>query len=379
MREIKVSELKPGIRFTQPVYLDEKNLFLPKDIPLKKKDIEKLIKWGISEVFSDGEILDPENASDILLMISSFQTDFQKEIYELLKSNIAKTAKIFDKIAKIERVEREEIDTVVDSLVKVIDVYKRDVIHFVLYSGIQSYDLPANAVSIALISLLLADTMDYPRHKKIALATGALLHDVGMYRVPGTILSKDSSLSDVEYKQMKAHTVYSYRIIRNELSYSEDVALVALQHHERWDGNGYPRNLESASISEYARIVSIADAFQAMISERPYRSPLTGYSAMRTILGDNGRRFDPDIVKEFIKTMGIYPLGSIVLLNNGAVGVVVDTSTESPLRPELRILIDENGKDFLSNNGPVLNLQKSKSVFIVKVVEPSEIRSKLPA
>ena len=127
----------------------------------------------------------------------------------------------------------------------------------------------------------------------------------------------------IELHLMRKHPVLAYRIIHNELGYPEEVALVALQHHERWDGRGYPKSLVGDEISPFARIVSVADAFQAMVSDRPYRSPLTGYTAMRSILSENGKRFDPEILKAFIRTVGIYPLGSLVVLDNGAVGVVV--------------------------------------------------------
>jgi hypothetical protein len=100
---------------------------------------------------------------------------------------------------------------------------------------------------------------------------------------------------------------------------------------------------------------------------------MIGYRAMRTILGDNGRRFDPEVLKVFIRTMGIYPLGSIVLLNNAAVGRVVVVNSQSPLRPSVKIMIDETGAELPNDSGEVIDLSKEKRLFIAQAVDPKEI------
>ncbi|AEJ61358.1 metal dependent phosphohydrolase [Spirochaeta thermophila DSM 6578] len=379
MKVIAINELKPGIRFTSPVYLDKekKSLFLPADVPLKGKDLQKLIKWNIEEVYSEGEAIDPDNTRDLMLFLSSFHTPHQKELYERLKGVIGETKEVFDRIAEMSSVQRDHIDRIVDGLVSIVERFGQEVLHFVLYSGVDVYDLPANGVCITLLSLLLAETLQVPRHRRLSLGTGALLHDVGMLRIPEHILHKDSSLTETELHLMRTHPVHAYRIIHNELGYPEEVALVALQHHERWDGRGYPKSLVGDEISPFARIVSVADAFQAMVSDRPYRSPLTGYTAMRSILSENGKRFDPEILKAFIRTVGIYPLGSLVVLNNGAVGVVVETNPRAPLRPRLRLLVSAEGRELGGRDEAACDLEKNRSLFIVKAVEPQEIKSRL--
>jgi HD-GYP domain-containing protein (c-di-GMP phosphodiesterase class II) len=154
------------------------------------------------------------------------------------------------------------------------------------------------------------------------------------------------------------------------------VGLIVLQHHERWDGEGYPRHLSGADIDIGARIVSVSDAFEAMVSQKPYRNSMMGYQAMKNLLSDNLRRFDPDVIKAFIQTMGIYPIGSIILLNNGAMARVVDVQGTAPLRPKIKILIDEFGKVFKQDEGDDIDLLVEKSLFIAKAVDPKEAASK---
>jgi HD-GYP domain-containing protein (c-di-GMP phosphodiesterase class II) len=168
------------------------------------------------------------------------------------------------------------------------------------------------------------------------------------------------------------HPVYSYKVITKEMKYPEDIGAIVLQHHERWDGHGYPQRLSAENISITARIVTVADAFDAMVSARPYRSPMIGYVAMKNILSDNSRRFDPQILKVFIKSMGIYPIGSIVLLNDSSIGRVVSTHPEAPLRPKLQIIIDRHGKEY-PRNGKVVDLSEVKSLFIARAVDPNDL------
>ena len=103
---------------------------------------------------------------------------------------------------------------------------------------------------------------------------------------------------------------------------------------------------------------------------------MMGYQAMKNLLSDNLRRFDPDIIKAFIQTMGIYPIGSIILLNNGALARVVEVQASAPLRPTIRILIDEFGKVFKQDEGDIIDLLTEKGLFIAKAVDPKELARK---
>jgi HD-GYP domain-containing protein (c-di-GMP phosphodiesterase class II) len=149
------------------------------------------------------------------------------------------------------------------------------------------------------------------------------------------------------------------------------VALVALQHHEHWDGKGYPRRLKGEEISQASRIVTVADAYEAMVGERPYRNSMIGYTAMKGILSDNGKHFDPQVLKVFLESMGVFPIGSIVQLNNASIGRVVENNPSAPLRPRLETLIDERGNRVEGEE--TVDLLQKKNLFIVKAVDPKTI------
>jgi hypothetical protein len=113
-----------------------------------------------------------------------------------------------------------------------------------------------------------------------------------------------------------------------------------------------------------------------MVSRKPYRNSMVGYQAMKNLLSDNSRRFDPDVLKAFIQTMGIYPIGSIILHNNGALARVIEVQSDAPLRPRIRVLADEFGKVYKQDEGDVIDLLMEKSLFIAKALDPRELARK---
>jgi len=118
--------------------------------------------------------------------------------------------------------------------------------------------------------------------------------------------------------------------------------------------------------------VSVADAFEAMVSKKSYRNSLVGYQAIKNLLADNSRRFDPAVIKAFTKIMGIYPIGSIVRLNNGSVARITSVHIEAPLRPVVQMLMDENGHTINSRNLTSIDLLEEKKLFIKEAIDPEE-------
>ncbi|GAB1457784.1 hypothetical protein MASR2M48_30920 [Spirochaetota bacterium] len=296
-----------------------------------------------------------------------------KALFVAYTGMIDRLKTLMDSIAASERVEPKNIDKLSQDLVQMVREKESAVVSAILSANVKGYDLAAAGVNCAILSVVVGHNMRLPPHRLIHLASGALLHDVGMLRVPEDIIKKKASLSPEEAQKMRAHPLLSYRIIIRELQYPDDVGLVGLQHHERWDGEGYPRKTVGQDIDLLARIVSVADAFEAMVSQKPYRNSMIGYIAIKNLLSDNSRRFDPDVLKAFVRSMGIYPIGSIVVLNNAAVSKVIDTHADAPLRPKLQILVDEFGKHYKDNSGDTIDLLAEKSLFIARAVDPREL------
>lgn len=378
MNSYPVASLKPGMKFDAPVYIDNETLFLPEMVAIKERDLTRLQQWQISEVKSAGAPIDPtadpEGAAGSNFLNAIFRSPEYRKVIASYSDLTHRMEEVHKTIHNRLPISTDDIDAVVAGLNGELAHRSDELIQYILYGLHGESTHLQNALNCTVLSILLAREMGIVEHKIVELATAALMHDIGMLRLPDEIVSKSGKLTGEELQQVKTHPIYSYKILVRELGYPDGIGQAALQHQERWDGAGYPKGLKGDQIVLHARIIAIADAFEAMISRRPYRDPMIGYRAMRTILSDNGRRFDPDILKVFIQTMGLYPLGSVVLLNNAAVGRVVAVNKGAPLRPVVKLMIDETGAEKSYDDGEMVDLSTTRQMFIVRAVDPKDVR-----
>lgn len=169
-----------------------------------------------------------------------------------------------------------------------------------------------------------------------------LLHDVGKMRVPAHILNKREPLTDKEFNIIKAHAVHGRNLLMSSPGVPNATVDVAYSHHERVDGTGYPRKLSAAGISDFARIICIVDAYDAMTADRCYSRAIASTEALKRIFQHRGTQFDERLALEFIKCIGLYPPGSIVELVDGLVGIVLETNHRYRHLPKIIVVKDLN-------------------------------------
>ena len=377
MNIIKIEDLKEGMRFSEPVYLEEDSLFVPAEVAIKTKDIDRLKKWGIDEVITEGHKINDDflqqGDSGVLHGILSAGAD--TEVLKIYTFAVSRLETLFNAIrVGEEKIDKEEIDTIIGKVLPAIREKKEEMLSFIILSGQNESSLPVSSVNCMILSVIIGLEIKLPAPKLFNLSVAALLHDIGMMKIPDVIIKKKGNLEEQERKLLNTHPLYSYKIITENLKYPKEIGSVASQHHERWDGLGYPGQISGKEIHLYSRIITVADAFEAMVSKRPYRNSMIGYQAMRQLLNDNSRRFDSNVLKVFIKTMGIYPVGSIVLLNDSSIGRVTGVHPDAPLRPRLRIVIDKEGNK-VSGKGVEIDLLQIKDLFIAKAINPEDLES----
>jgi HD-GYP domain-containing protein (c-di-GMP phosphodiesterase class II) len=374
MKAIKTSDLRDGMRFDRPVYMDGDNVFVPPGIPIRQKDIDRLVRWEIESVKTDGTlVVDSPRSADPALDLSGFR-DFpagDKGNLDAYLRAIDEYEHIATSVVSGDEIDRSKVDSTVNLLLEKVKDGRNEMIQLILMGGRIERKIAAGVINTTILSAIMGSVLKFTSHRLIQLATAALLHDTGMVKVPKSILKKKEKLSPEEMNQIRTHPIHSYRVITKDLKYPEEIGIIALQHHERWDGQGYPRKLRGEDINLAARILAVADAYVSMINNRPHRNSMIGYSAMKSLLNDNGRHFDPKILKVFLESMGIYPIGSIVQLNNSAIGRVVQTHSEAPLRPAVELIIDEYGNKL--GEREVVDLLTKKTLFIVKAVDPKSL------
>ncbi|MBW4934753.1 HD-GYP domain-containing protein [Marinobacter sp. F4206] len=167
---------------------------------------------------------------------------------------------------------------------------------------------------------------------------GALLHDLGKILTPDEILNKPGRLSAEEFEVMKLHARHSRDILSTTEGIGELAVITAAQHHERLDGSGYPEGLRGDEISVYGRMVAITDVYDAITADRVYHKGMTPTQGLKKLLEWSGDHLDPDLVKQFIRCIGLYPVGAMVLLESGRLGVVVEANEQDQRLPVVRVM-----------------------------------------
>ncbi|HOY65465.1 MAG TPA: HD-GYP domain-containing protein [Candidatus Ozemobacteraceae bacterium] len=217
-------------------------------------------------------------------------------------------------------------------------------------------------INVATIAIMIGHAMDMKKDDLHELGTGALLHDVGKLKVSLSILNKDGKLTDSEFAEMKRHSVYGYEILCRSVDLTERSRQVALLHHERFGGSGYPKGLKGRDIPLFARITTIADVYDALTTDRPYRVSMTPYDAIKIVMSGVDNQFDPEVLQHFIRRLSLYPNGSLVKLNDGSIGMVLRANRQAVMRPVIKILRDKNGVRLKQRQE--IDLMSEKTLFI---------------
>ena len=200
-----------------------------------------------------------------------------------------------------------------------------------------------HSVSVCALMTAFARTLGLPRETIREIAIGALLHDVGKARIPDEILNKPGKLTEAEFECMKSHVVQSKLILMATPGISPIALEVASEHHERYDGSGYPNRLAGEAISLRGRMAAIVDVYDAITSERVYHKGMPPTEALRKLLEWSSNHFEPRLVQAFIRSVGIYPTGALVRLESKRLAVVQAQHADKPTLPRVKVIFHTAG------------------------------------
>ena len=176
---------------------------------------------------------------------------------------------------------------------------------------------------------------------------GGMLHDIGKMKVPDQILNKPDRLTEREFAVMKCHVVESQAILSQANGISETAITVAVQHHERHDGSGYPAGLKGHEISQLGQMAAIVDVYDALTSDRCYHKGMSPTDALRKIYEWSKFHFNPELVQAFMRTIGIYPVGTLVLLESGRLAVVIEQNEKNLVSPKVKVIFSSKSNVYI--------------------------------
>lgn len=191
-----------------------------------------------------------------------------------------------------------------------------------------------HSVDVATMSMIVAKRYGFTKEQVYEIGIAGLLHDIGKSQIPNEVLNKAGKLTDEEFALMKQHTLLGYRILAEKKELSEDIKLGVLQHHEKTNGRGYPMGIEEDKINVFARIISVVDIYDALVTERPYKKPFSPRDAVEMIMSMTGE-LDINVMRCFLESVILYPVGTDVPLSNGEMARVIENSPNYVLRPKV--------------------------------------------
>lgn len=227
-----------------------------------------------------------------------------------------------------------------------------------------------HSVSVAGLLITFARHEGFSHAQIREIAIGGLLHDIGKMSTPDTILNKNGKLTDEEFAIMKDHVVQSRLILEKIPGFSSMALNVAAQHHERFDGSGYPLGLKGDAISSIGQMSSIVDVYDALTSERIYKDAWEPTFVLKKLIEWSQHHFKTEQVHSFIRCLGIYPVGTLVEMESGRIGIVIEQHHSNLLHPTVRFIYNRSTRRYTEPR--VIELEREQSDTIKRAVSPLE-------
>lgn len=386
-KRVRIDDLEPGMIISHDIYsADKKYLLIRKGTILSKDIIFGLKRRGVKDI-----IVEERKLSSQLLRLPlpkdmvrkkgvpfSYPASLEGRIFynyggkmilkiedpEIHDTKVKAIKTVHDILTNVMKTSNVDINAARDTSENLIKAIIKNKTAFLNVAGMRMVDeyTFVHSVNVAAYSAIIAKEYGMSRNEMESLCLGGLLHDVGKMLVDPKILNKPDKLTDAEFDEMKTHTIRGYEILI-ENGVDESIALIAKLHHERCDGSGYPDGLACEHIPVNAQIAAIADVYDALTSERVYKKAISSNNAMMIIISETGKKFNSEFVTIFQKSVGIYPVGSLVRLNNGYIARVIDQN-EGIVRPVIQVMFDDSGKKL--DDQVIINLMNTNELYIME-------------
>ncbi|MBF0432884.1 MAG: HD domain-containing protein [Fibrobacteria bacterium] len=303
---------------------------------------------------------------------------YKSTVYSSYKEALHETEQLYKRIESGANLDYQQIKRLVEFFFQTLLTDKAFLLNLSSWrqaSAREDY-LYSHALNVCLMSLNIATSFGYSESQVMDVGVSGLLADVGMMFIPKNIRFKTGKLSEHELYEVRKHPIIGCRVLEHIRGIPEHLIVSVYQHHERESGNGYPRKRKGNLIHSYAQIISVSDVYEALSSQRSYRTASMPYKAMETILRmTNKGHLNNNKVRDFIRYMSLFPIGSLVQLESGEIGKVVDSNGSHFTRPVVSILTDKEGRMLNDDEVNNLDLSRYTDSRIKQALENNHIRN----
>lgn len=318
LKKIPVAQLKEGMTLGMPV-----------TSPLG----EKILESGTEVTHDVMAAIRRSRVHEVTISVSNEDlTQVKSKTKEMVMDGIEKT------VNRMVFTMQEDVEQMVNRLIHVVMKSPKRKEYLEMMEEIKEYSemVFSHSINVALISYMLADWMNFPENEKEEILLAGIVHDIGKIKIPLEILDAKRKLTRGEFEKIKKHSILGSQILKSA-NFDEEIRLTALNHHERYNGKGYPMGLSGGRITKYGRVIGIADSFEAMTAKRAYREPMSPFQVTEIMMANGGANYDPTYLNTFLYNILNRYVGKEVLLTNGKQAEISSINRTSLSKPTIKL------------------------------------------
>jgi len=381
MERIGIDQLKPGMFVSALIDKNQKMSIKQCGVVRSESVIEQLKKKGIFEVMVEQQT-DTKKKPEVAINPIKQQANIKRP--DVL-ADIHQVRKVYDGASRVQKnialkihdkkaLDVAEIELITGQLISEV-INNPEALWFMTRIRKQDAYLMEHSLNVGIMLGLFAQYLGFEETLIQDLLLAGFLHDVGKIMIPDKIINKAGPLTEAEYRIMKGHVILSREIVENQYQDLPGICLTTIvNHHEKVDGSGYPEGFSDVDIPFYGKMISIVDVFDALTAKRCYKDEMTNISALRILMSESGKAFDPYLVTQFIKFIGTYPAGTLVEITGSGferLAIIVGTHETNPLTPKVKVFYNSKTKNYMEIESLDL-AAKNNSFEIKRAVTPQE-------
>ena len=359
MNTVKLLELKSPLYFTEDVYIDKKFLLFTAESCFTEDMKRLLCDWQFTLLYTKGEAVEElatkeeaepqEDIADngVKENRSAEQKMSGEQVEKTYRAFFDFTAEVYATYRNSQSLDTEKVLSKMKELHAFVQNNRQAIL---ILQSLMHYDadnfLVTHSLRSAVFAIVLGIELKLQSHQLVELAVAALMHEIGLIHISEDIYSRATELSDEEKKYLHVHPVLSCKILK-KAKFPLPICLGTLDHHERENGTGYPQKLTGEKISLYGKILAVVCSYEAMTGQRKYKKADEPAAGLLNILRKEPSQYDEEVLRALLNSLSFFPIGSFVYLSNNLVGQVIDTNSDDPRFPIVRI-IDRSAKELFS-------------------------------